>query len=249
MEKLILVFRGHIRTAFDNTKMKELVELLNKSYSVEIYMQTWDKQECENTWRNVDKRLQCINVTEDMIYNYFGQENKHLIKKILIQDETKIKLVGNTEGCLKRTSMPVKGWKNFVYGLNESLNMIPEELRHEKNIISMRIDMMMERLFHQYHVKFREEPERMVEFFVERIQYMLKRYWFKIDAMGPSIGGYDNCLFGNYDHLQELFYILNNHLDEIIEKYHSEGCMQEKIVYDIVHNLKKNKNFYNFLKN
>ena len=78
MEKLILVFRGHIRTAFDNTKIIELVELLNKSYNVEIYMQTWDKKECENTWRNVDKRLQTIDVTEDMIYNYFDWLNKKI---------------------------------------------------------------------------------------------------------------------------------------------------------------------------
>ena len=73
MEKLLLVLRGHIRNAFDNPKIKELVELLNKTYNVEIYMQTWDKQECESTWRNVDKKLQSINVTEDMIYNYFGE--------------------------------------------------------------------------------------------------------------------------------------------------------------------------------
>ena len=130
---MILLLRGHIRLSFSNYYLKNLIkEIYNEDKDLVIYISTFNIIQNSTSWR----KIATINtkVTEEMIKNYF-KELSFLIKKIIIIDDSKIELIGNTVGNVCKTSMPLIGWKRYWYGKYQIINYINETFENKNEVV------------------------------------------------------------------------------------------------------------------
>lgn len=137
---MILILRGHIRGTFDT---KDLYNFVKELYTIfpnlTIYIHTWNIFSNNISWRDIktDDNI----VEPSAVFNYFN-DIKHLIKTIIIDDDSKIKLIGNLDGNVGKSKMPLKGWKNYWYGKYSIINYIYNR-RTDKNefVINTRFDL------------------------------------------------------------------------------------------------------------
>ena len=110
---MILIIRGHIRQSFETSNLIDFIKSIHHIFpDIKIYIHTWNIFSNNLSWRPI--QINNTIVTEEIIYNYFG-ELKHLIKHIIIDNDSNIKLIGNLHGRING-SMPIHGWKNYWYG-------------------------------------------------------------------------------------------------------------------------------------
>ena len=252
-KEIIFIIRGHIRDSFDNgSLLKDFIRLLINKYNVTIYVHTWTNKECKKTWRHEasmyswKKTPEQLKVTEELISEHF-KEFKHLIKKITLEDEEKVKLCGRTEGQLTDIcTMTTKSWKYFIHNLYVSLTKVEPEDRN-KTIFSMRFDMIQKRLFSTWHGfdhnKMLESYFKICTSYIERSN--LKYKWCKMQSIGGSSAGYDNALLGDFRFMEKLFHMLQLKLDTVLVKCH-EQCdsrnqeifverLRDKLIHNINH--------------
>jgi hypothetical protein len=135
---MIILIRGHIRNSFDNDDLYNLIKKLSYSNNISIYIHTWHILQSSLSWREITENNMII--TNDLIYSYF-KDISHLIKLIIIDNDTEIKLIGNLEGKIINTECPIKGWKNLWYGNYKMINYIKSmNSNHNDMIINMRFD-------------------------------------------------------------------------------------------------------------
>ena len=89
---MILILRGHIRESFKNKTLYNFLKIINNKINLEVYIHTWNIYSNNLSWRDIkeDKR----SVTENTIINYFQHIN-NINKKIIVDDDRKIKLKGD----------------------------------------------------------------------------------------------------------------------------------------------------------
>lgn len=126
MKKIAVILRGHIRKSFDTDKLLNLLTELVKLYDIDIYIHTWNKYEANSSWRSVDNSNQTI-ITSDDIIHYFDII-KNNIKKIIVDDDQNIELIGPTDG--KISLMPKIAWKRMWYGINNITQSIPDSMNY-----------------------------------------------------------------------------------------------------------------------
>ena len=211
---MILILRGHIRKSFEN---KNLYNFINKLYNydnnLKIFIHTWNKLSNNLSWREVLE--DSTNLSQENIYKYFDNYT-HLIKKIIIDDDEKIELIGNLEGKLANTNMPKKGWKNYWYGKYKIAKFINDEnLYSNELIINTRFD-----LFDNSNI-FTEDI--IFDFINSNINIFFKKniFIYEYDKFGL-----DNFYIGNintmYNLAKKIFYELDNIEKEFIEIEHQE---------------------------
>jgi hypothetical protein len=136
---MILVIRGHIRNSFETKDFYSLVKEIHALYpDLKIYIHTW------NIFANNISHRQIItnnrNVNNEIIYDYFD-DLKHLIENIIIDDDTKINLIGNLSGTAGGN--PLIGWKNYWYGKHRVIKDISNKnVDRNKMIVNLRFDIM-----------------------------------------------------------------------------------------------------------
>ncbi len=235
---MILILRGHIRTAFDNDK---LINLIKQIYTIDndlnIYIHTWNIFSNNISWRqiNQDNRM----VTKDIIFNYFN-DLRHIIKIIIIDDDKYIKLIGKTDGIICNTMMPIKGWKNYWYGkykiiynmyniykmtniynLYNMYDTKPHIIRKNEIIINMRFDIL------NNSNSFTDNM--IINFIKNNIKTIFIKNKFLFDQ---EFTGCDNIYLGNIDTMFKLCQTFFYNLD-IIEKNNMELKHQEFLVMRI----------------
>ena len=110
---MILLIRGHIRQTFESSNFLDLVKhIYSIDHNLKIYIHTWSIY--SNTISHRHITLDDRTVTKEAIYAYFG-DLQHLIQHIIIDDDTKIQLIGRLEGKVPTGKMPLIGWKNYWY--------------------------------------------------------------------------------------------------------------------------------------
>ena len=118
---MILIIRGHIRNSFETKNLYNLVKEIHIIFpNLKLFIHTWNIFANNISWRNIMINEQ--NVNEKIIYDYFD-DLSHLITNIIIDDDTKINLIGNLNGKING-SMPIIGWKNYWYGKHKIVDYI-----------------------------------------------------------------------------------------------------------------------------
>ena len=93
---MILIIRGHIRKSFETKQLYNLVKELYIIFpDLKIFIHTWNIFANNISWRNIT--INETSVNDKIIYNYFD-DLKHLVKNIIIDDNSKINLIGNLYG-------------------------------------------------------------------------------------------------------------------------------------------------------
>jgi hypothetical protein len=205
---MILILRGHIRNSFDN---KNLYDLINEIYKIDnnlkIYIHTWNIFSNNISWRKRDSDNKIV--TKDIVENYFGNLS-HLIKHIIIDDDTQIKLIGNLSGTVSKSPMPLIGWKNFHYGIFTIINYINTlNISKDELIVNTRFDILNNtNSFNTDIITSFIKHNSNVNNIKKNIFLANKEFW-----------GCDNIYIGNINTMHRLSYLMFFYLDELIKKY------------------------------
>ena len=221
---MIVILRGHIRQSFQNESLRNFMKYICLHYdNVEIYIHTWNIVQSGISWRDIEKIH--FEVNEQTINLYFKDMN-NFIKKIIIDDDTNIKLHGNIKELIPGTKAPIIGWKNYWYGKYQIMKYIKEnvkindttENKETRIVLNMRFDLFSnshafssDKLFHFMNTYKKEEISE---------NKFLKHDFFP---------GCDNFYLGNMDTMYKLIEHFHFHLDTIIKK-HGSINYQEALV-------------------
>ena len=218
---MILILRGHIRKSFNT---KDLYHLIKQMYHVfpdlKIVIHTWNIFSNNLSWRNIEVDNKPVN--ESVIHDYF-EDLCHLIKHIIIDDDTNIQLNGNLSGCINHGPMPIIGWKNYWYGKYRIIEYL-HNLHTDENemIVNCRFDIQTNSSSHTIStimnlLKTNQERQFTKNIFLYRDEHHC---------------GIDNIYIGNIHTMYKLIHSFHTSLDNILSK-HNDTIHQEMIVYRI----------------
>ena len=218
---MILIIRGHIRDSFEG---KSLYNLVKKMYSIypclKIFIHTWNIFANNISWRKINTNHK--NVNNEVIYDYFD-DLKYLIKHIIIDDDTKIKLIGNLSGKINNGPMPIIGWKNYWYGKYRIIDYLYNaKIDENEIIINCRFDVIIN------SNSFNEET--IINFINNNIKIIFTKNNFLFNDENHC--GIDNIYIGNINTMYKLISKFYYELDDILIK-HNYTVNQEKLVYII----------------
>jgi hypothetical protein len=212
---MILIIRGHIRNSFKNNQLLNFIKQVYLAHpNLSIYIHTWNVFANTLSWRNINENTEIV--TEEKIYNYF-LNLKHLIKHIIIDDDSKIQLVGNLNGNVSKGKMPILGWKNYWYGKYKIINYLSKKVDVNETIVNFRFD-----IFDNSN-SFSEQ---------KLLKFICNQKFTKNKFMFDTIHtGIDNIYMGNINTMYKLIYTFAHHLDYILSK--SVVYNQENLVFII----------------
>jgi len=198
---MILILRGHIRQSFETRELYRLVKELHELIPLKIYIHTWSTYSSSLSWRTVEEDNQIV--TEELIHDYFD-DLKNLIVKIIVDDDKDISLIGNTEGNVGISRMPLKGWKNYWYGQAAIIQYIKKES----------LDMFQPILNTRFDVLTNSVPSTITQ--IKRFAFENKKNRFTKNTFLKSVMGIDNVMMGNVETIYQLIMLFHEKLDEII---------------------------------
>jgi hypothetical protein len=216
---MILILRGHIRKSFENPALYNLIKKLYSEFPyLKLFIHTWNMFSNNLSWRTVETNNQ--NVNEEIIYEYFD-DLKHLIEKIIIDDDTKIQLIGNLCGNINNGPCPIIGWKNCWYGKYRIINYLYNtHANHDETIVNCRFDILQFANFSEtYFINFIKNNSEIK--FTKNIFFLNGESW-----------GCDNLYIGNINTMYKLSYSFFYELDNILSK-NNDTIHQEFLVYRI----------------
>lgn len=217
---MLIILRGHIRNSFKNDKLYHFIQTIYKHIpNLSIYIHTWNIYANNISWRRVEKNNSPVNNID--IYDYF-KDLKHLIKHIIIEDDSKIKLIGKINGLIGKSRTPLLGWKNYWYGKYQIINYMKEHmdsLSRNDTIVNCRFDVME----NSHSIPM----DTLVQFILTNNNKALHKNMFLHKA---ECSGIDNIYMGNINTMYKLIYIFFYELDDILCKYPKIGN-PERIVF------------------
>jgi hypothetical protein len=218
---MILIIRGHIRNTFEEKKLYNFIKEIHIVFpDLKIFIHTWNIFANNISWRKITENLE--NVNDKIIYDYFD-DLKHLIKHIIIDDDTKIQLIGNLNGTINNGPMPIIGWKNYWYGKHKVIDYIYNtNIDENEMIVNCRFDIM------NNSNSFDENT--IVNFIKNNINLIFTKNIFLFNDEHHA--GIDNIYIGNIKTMYKLINYFFYELDDILIKNNDTIC-QEKFVYRI----------------
>jgi hypothetical protein len=217
---MIFILRGHIRESFETTELYHLIKDIYALFpDLKIFIHTWNIFANTISWRHISMNKTAVNDT--IIYNYFD-DLKHLIKKIIIDDDTKINLIGNLTGTINNGPMPIIGWKNYWYGKHKIIDYLYGIGIDNEMIVNCRFDIMKNSnsMIHDNILNFIEKNRKII--FTKNIFNTISEY----------NGGIDNIYIGNINTMYKLTHTFFYNLDDILIK-NNDTIHQEFLVYRI----------------
>jgi hypothetical protein len=216
--RVALVLRGHIRSSFENNKLYMFVKSLCNMYDVDIYIHAWHIIQNSISYR----RMKQINtsVTTGTILEYFQDIP---IKRIIIENDLKIKLIGNISGNICNTNVPTIGWKNMWYGIHSAIEQVPNDVY--STVILTRFD-----YFNLVDVLHTSIPDSL-----QTVQNSLQSDKILFAIHSESVG-VDNFYCGNILLMKQLIREFHTNLEEICLKY-KDIRTQEKLVWYVYHDI------------
>ena len=222
---MILVLRGHIRNSFETKDLYNLVNNLYGMYpNLKIFIHTWTIFSNGISWRPYE--INNTIVTKQTIYDYFDNLSK-LINHIIIDDDSKINLIGNLKGNVSNSSMPMIGWKNYWYGKYQIISYIyNKQLYNNDVIINTRFDVLNNSVS--------ISKDAFFNFIKKDIPLNKNLFIYEYNF------GLDNLYIGTINNMYKLSYIFNNYLDLVLSKKSVNS--HELLVYLVNNSLHKKMN-------
>ena len=203
-KKIILILRGHIRDSFKTINLYNLIKSIYIKYpNLEIYIHTWNIYNNNLSWRIIEPNYNIVNI--NIILEYFN-DIKNIIKHIIIEDDSQIKLIGNLNGKIAPyCAHPIKGWKNYWYSQFKIFIDINDI------IINMRFDV----LYNSNSI----EKETIYNFINDNINIINDKLYKNIFLFDKETLGIDNIYIGNINTMTKLVNKFYYELDNIIINY------------------------------
>jgi len=199
---MILLLRGHIRNAFDDLHLKDVILYLKELYlDLKIYIHTWNKISNSISWRPVVPNES--EVTLEMINTYFG-ELKGMIHHISIDDDKRIELNGVLSGNVCKSNMPILGWKNYWYGQYKLITYVKQHIPSNEPVINCRFDVLNNS--NSFHLTY-------IQNFLAQNRRITQNVFIHKNT------GLDNFYLGTIDSMNTLISYFHFHLDTICLQY------------------------------
>jgi hypothetical protein len=222
---MILILRGHIRNSFENDNLYNLIKYLSENNQIEIYIHTWNIQQSNISWRSLD--IIEHQITNEYIYKYF-KDLSPLIKDIIIDDDTKIKIMGKTDGKVLISPCPLIGWKNYWYGKFQIINYLKNIiLNNDIPIICMRFDIFNIPNNNNLSI------EQIVQFINSNTNTNFIKNIFLTNYIRTGI---DNIYMGNIYTMYKLINHFNTNLDQILLKEEYIKIYNQEIIVPMENN-------------
>jgi hypothetical protein len=137
--KLALVIRGHVRDGLFSTGLKQHIDYMQqRGHKVDLFLHSWSESEARCSYRKLD-RSHLFTITPEYLNAYF---KGCTVKKILVQDDSALKLHGNLTGTVSSTKCPVIAWKRMWAGKYEIIKYVYDTYCGDYDrVISTRYDM------------------------------------------------------------------------------------------------------------
>jgi hypothetical protein len=196
-----------------------------------VYIHTWNIFANNISWRNIEINNNIV--VSSTIFNYFD-DLQFLIKKIIIDDDTKIKLIGNLNGKVALSRMPLNGWKNYWYGKYSIINYIYNTvIDKNKFVINTRFDLFCNSNNFSYIY--------IINFIKNNNKNLFIKNKFLIDTYCDGI---DNIYIGNINTMYKLIQKFYFELDNILT-INNEIKNQEYLVFLLNDTINDNKSLFN----
>lgn len=218
---MILIIRGHIRNSFETKELYNLIkEIHNLSPDLKIYIHTWNIFANNISWRHINTNSNIVNFK--IICDYFD-DLEYLIKNIIIDDDSKIKLIGNLSGKINGGLMPINGWKNYWYGKYKIIKYLhSKNIDENEMIINLRFDVM--------NNSNSFSKKQIIDFIKNNIGIKFKKNIFMFNEENHY--GIDNIYIGNIVTMYKLARLFFYKLDDILS-INSNTIHQEYLVFRI----------------
>ena len=218
---MILIIRGHIRNSFETKNLYNLIKEIHViNPDLKIFIHTWNIFANNISWRNININERCVN--DKIIYDYFD-DLVHLIKNIIIDDDTKINLIGNLFGKINNGPMPIIGWKNYWYGKHKIIDYLYNiNIDDNEMIVNFRFDIL--------NNSNNFDEETIVNFIKNNSKIIFTKNIFLFN--NEHHNGIDNIYIGNINTMHKLINKFFYELDDILIKNH-DTVHQERLVYRI----------------
>lgn len=219
--KINLLIRGHVRGAFQDQSLLKMARYISSKYDLSIFIHTWNILQNDVSWRRLTEIKKEIN--ESIINDYFSPMKK-LIKIILIDDDSKIQLHGNTEGNIGRTPCPVRAWKNMYYGKVRLLDAASTVLDKDAIAIQTRFDL--------FNHQFSPSLESVVDFISKNYGELIQKEnneRIRFLEMRPFLG-VDNIYMAKISDMSKFVRYMYFDMDRIL-KFHEGTFYQEHISF------------------
>lgn len=233
MNKLIIIIRGHIRNSFNNKNLLNKIIFLINNFDVDIYIQTWNRFEASKSWRYLEE-VNTI-VSKEKILSYFNVI-KDKIKEIEILNENNINIVGEKNGLISCSRMPILNWKYMIYGIYHILDLLYSKNINYDKVLNLRFDLFD----HDLSLKHLSIGDNQLLSIIKN--YKNDVFLFKYFTISNVIC-VDNILLSSLDSMYKLYKIINFNLDSIIKK-HINIIFQESIILFESLNM---QNFYKYI--
>jgi hypothetical protein len=218
---MILIIRGHIRNSFETKNLYNLIKEIHIIFpGLKIFIHTWNIFANNISWRNININEQIVN--DKIIYDYFD-DLKHLIEHIIIDDDTKINLIGNLCGNINNGPMPIIGWKNYWYGKHKIIDYLyNSNIDENEMIVNCRFDVISNSNSF--------DDNRIVNFIKNNSNIIFTKNIFIFNDENHC--GIDNIYIGNIKTMYKLINKFFYELDDILIN-NSNTIHQEMLVYRI----------------
>lgn len=134
---MIILLRGHIRNAFATPHLYELLKELHAISPLRIYIHTWGIVQNSLSWRPI--RTDTSEISEAAVRAYF-RDLEPCIRKLFIDPDGSIPLIGSTDGYMPTNRMPKRGWKNMWAGMYRAMTAIRDECSEDELVLNTRFD-------------------------------------------------------------------------------------------------------------
>lgn len=146
-----------------------------------------------------------------------------MIKKIIIDDDSKIKLIGNLSGKINNGPMPIIGWKNYWYGKHKIIDYLYNtNIDSNEMIVNFRFDII--------NNSNSFSKEIIIDFIKKQRTQIFTKNLFLFNHENNH--GIDNIYIGDINTLYKLTNKFFYELDDILMK-HNDTHIQEWLVYRI----------------
>lgn len=207
-----LILRGHIRNAFGDRGLYDLVRRASEVTDLKIFAHTWNVMQTGLSWRRVpEDRSEVKDVT---VLDYFSDLSP-LFKHIIVEDDRDVPLKGRTEGSVGHTPCPIRAYKYMFHGMSRISEYVYLNSEPEEVTVQTRFDVLSNwRRFNSQEI---------LEFIVrkpaKRIQFMMEELY------NESTVGIDNIYMASAKDMHEFIRHMRDNLDEIDERHRSARHM------------------------
>ena len=219
---MYIIIRGHIRNSFTTNDLYNLIKYLSEKYTIKIYIHTWSIKQNNVSWRPIENDFTEINI--EYFQSYF-QDLFKFVKKIIIDDDTNIKLYGNVDGKMVLTKTNILGWKRYIYGQHKIIKYLYHK-NHNKNkfLLHIRFDLFTNSYIFPY--------DEIINFINNNYINHHKKNIFLRDG---EYCGIDNIIIGTIKTNYQLLSSIHYHLDDIL--VHNKNLEHPEFIISKVNNL------------